>query len=121
MTLESILLENLKQGQKEDSELIGHKERVESGKKSDFNVSIDGVIRFQRRLCVLDDGSIKEEILTEAHKTPYSVHSGTIKMYNNLKIIYWWPRMKKDIFKFMEHCLTCQQIKAEHKRLLGEL
>ena len=29
--------------------------------------------------------------------------------------------MKKDIFKFVEHCLTCQQIKAEHKRLPREL
>ena len=29
--------------------------------------------------------------------------------------------MKKDIFKFVEHYLTCQQIKAEHKRPAGEL
>ena len=70
MTLESTLLERIKQGQKEDPKLIGHKESVESGKKSDFSVFIDGVIRFQSRLCVLDDRSINEEILTEAHNTP---------------------------------------------------
>ena len=29
--------------------------------------------------------------------------------------------MKKDIFKFVECCLTCQQIKAKHKRLPREL
>ena len=77
---------------------------MESGKKSDFNVSANRVIRFQGRLCVPDDRSIKEEILTEAHNTPYSVHPGTKKMYNNLKILYWWPGMKKDIFKFVEPC-----------------
>ena len=121
MTLESTLLERIKQGQKEDPELIGHKKSVESGKKSDLSVSADGVIRFEGRICVPNDGSIKEEILIGAHNTPYSVHPGTTKMYNDLKILYWWPGMKNDIFKFVEHCLTCQQIKAEQKRLLGEL
>ena len=79
-----------------------------SRKKSDFSVSIDKVIRFQGRLCVPCDGSIKEEILIEAHNSPYSVHPSTTKIYNDLKILYWWLGMKKDIFKFMEHCLTCQ-------------
>ena len=106
MTLESTLLEKIKQGQKEDPELIGHKESVKSGKKSDFSVSTDGVIRFQGRLCVPDDRSIKEEILTEVHNTPYSVHPRTTKIYNDLNILYWWLRMK-DIFKFVKHCLTC--------------
>ena len=121
MTLESTLLERIKQGQKEDPELIGHKESVESGKKLDFSITTDGVIRFQGRLCVPNDKSIKEEILTKEHNTPYSVHPDTTKMYNDLKILYWWPGMKKDIFKFVERCLTCQQIKAEHKRLPREL
>ena len=121
MTLESTLLEKIKQGQKEDPELIGHKEGVESGKKSDFSVSTDGVIRFQGRLCVPDNGSIKEEILTKPHNTPCSVHPGTTKMYNDLNIHYQWPGMKNDIFKFVECCLICQQIKAGHKRLLREL
>ena len=119
MMLESTLLERIKQGQKEDPELIGHKESVESGKKSEFGVSADGVIRFQGRLCVPDARSIKEEILTEVHNTPYLVHPGTTKMYNDLKILYWCLGMK-DIFKFVERCLTSQQIKAKHKRLPGE-
>ena len=107
MMLESTLLERIKQGQKEYPKLIRHKESVESRKKSDFSISVDGVIRFQGRLCVPDDGSIKEEILREVHNTTYSVHSGTTKMYNDLKIFYWWPGMKKDIFKFVERYLTC--------------
>ena len=60
MTLESTLLERVKQGQKEDLELIRHKESVESRKKSDFSVSIDGVIRFQGRLCVPDDNALRK-------------------------------------------------------------
>ena len=69
--------------------MIRHKESVESGKKLDFSVSTDEVIRFQGRLCVPDDRSIKEEILIEAHNTPYLVHPGTTKLYTDLKILYW--------------------------------
>ena len=42
-------------------------------------------------------------------------------MYNDLKILYWWLGLKKDRFKFVEHFITSQLIKVEHKRLLGEL
>ena len=58
--LKSTLLDRIKQGQKEDAKLIGHKESVGSGKKSDFSVATDGVFRFQGRICVPDDRSIKE-------------------------------------------------------------
>ncbi|PON77542.1 hypothetical protein PanWU01x14_027030, partial [Parasponia andersonii] len=85
------------------------------------SISTEGVIRFQGRFCVPDDRSIKKEILVEAHNTPYSVHPGTTKIYNDLKTLYEWAGMKKDIFKFVERCLTCQQIKVEHKRPVGEL
>ena len=47
MTLQSTLLDRIIQGQKEDPELIGHKELVESRKESDFSISTEGVIRFQ--------------------------------------------------------------------------
>ena len=77
---------------------------MESGKKSDFSVSTDRVIRFQGRLCIPDGGSTKGEILTKAHNTSYLVHPGTTKLYNDLKILYWWPGMKKYIFKFVERC-----------------
>ena len=64
---------------------------------------------------------MKNQILTEAHETPYSVHPGTTKMYKDLKEHFWWPGMKKDVTKFVERCLTCQKIKAEHQRPAGEI
>jgi len=38
---------------------------------------------------------MKERILEEAHASMYAMHSGYIKMYMNLKELYWWPGMKK--------------------------
>ena len=66
----------------------------------------DGKIRFKGRLYVPEAADLREQLLIEAHETPYSVHPGTTKMYQDLKKGYWWPRMKKDVVKFIEKCLT---------------
>ncbi|KAJ9566978.1 hypothetical protein OSB04_002944 [Centaurea solstitialis] len=60
-------------------------------------------------------------ISVEAHKSRYSVHPGTNKMYRDLKQVYWWPGMKKDIAYFVETCVTCLQVKIEHQRPYGKL
>ncbi|XP_073121723.1 uncharacterized protein [Henckelia pumila] len=39
----------------------------------------------------------------------YTVEDGSTKMYKDLQRLYWWPRMKRDIFRFVSECLTCQQ------------
>ncbi|OAY81215.1 Transposon Ty3-G Gag-Pol polyprotein [Ananas comosus] len=67
------------------------------------------------------DSGIKEEILAEAHRAPYTVHPGSTKMYKDLKLTYWWPGMKKEVADFVAKCLTCQQVKAEHRLPAGKL
>ena len=42
-------------------------------------------------------------------------------MYRDLRVNYWWPRMKRDIAKYVEKCLTCLQVKAEHQKPYGKL
>ncbi|KAK6163815.1 hypothetical protein DH2020_000679 [Rehmannia glutinosa] len=42
-------------------------------------------------------------------------------MYRDLKEIFWWRSMKRDIGSFVARCLTCQQVKAEHQRPSGLL
>jgi hypothetical protein len=59
--------------------------------------------------------------MSEAHHSPYTVHPGGTKMYRDVKGSYWWNNMKKDIVKFVEQCSTCQQVMAEHQRLVGTL
>nr|GEW39281.1 hypothetical protein [Tanacetum cinerariifolium] len=36
-------------------------------------------------------------IMDEAHTSRYSIHPGVDKMYYNLRDLYWWPGMKRDI------------------------
>ena len=42
-------------------------------------------------------------------------------MYRDLKQIYWWPGMKKDIAEFVSQCLVCQKAKIEHQKPSGPL
>nr|GEY05770.1 putative reverse transcriptase domain-containing protein [Tanacetum cinerariifolium] len=39
--------------------------------------------------------------MKEARATKYSVHHGENKMYYNLRGLYWWPEMKKDIAMYV--------------------
>ena len=49
------------------------KERVLEGKEAEFSVSTDGILHYKGRLCIPDDAEIKDQLLSEAHATPYSV------------------------------------------------
>ena len=59
--------------------------------------------------------------MEEAHRTPYSVHPGSTKMYSDIRETYWWNNMKREIAQFVEQCLTCKQIKALHQKPSGLL
>nr|GEU47343.1 hypothetical protein [Tanacetum cinerariifolium] len=42
-------------------------------------------------------------------------------MYYDLRGLYWWPRMKKEIAMYVSKCLTCSKVKAEHQKPSGLL
>ncbi|KAL0401648.1 UNVERIFIED_CONTAM: hypothetical protein Slati_4194700 [Sesamum latifolium] len=71
-----------------------------------------------KRMCVPNVGELRTEIMHEAHYAQYAMHPGGTKMYRDLRPYYWWPTMKKDVAEFVAKCLTCQQVKTEHKHQL---
>nr|GEZ61770.1 reverse transcriptase domain-containing protein [Tanacetum cinerariifolium] len=60
-------------------------------------------------------------IMHESHKSKYSIHPGSDKMYQDMKKLYWWPNMKADIATYVSKCLTCAKVKAEHQKPSGLL
>ncbi|GJZ19794.1 retrotransposon protein, putative, ty3-gypsy subclass [Tanacetum coccineum] len=64
---------------------------------------------------------IKEAHKKMAHSSPFSIHPGSTKMYRDLKQNFWWNGMKHDVARFVEKCLTCQQVKIKHQRASGLL
>nr|GEV71541.1 putative reverse transcriptase domain-containing protein [Tanacetum cinerariifolium] len=61
-------------------------------------------------------GDLRTLIMHESHKLKYSIHSGSNKMYQDLKQLYWWPNMKANIATYVSKCLTCSKVKAEHQK-----
>ncbi|GJW38800.1 putative reverse transcriptase domain-containing protein [Tanacetum coccineum] len=81
----------------------------------------DGSLHYMDRIWVPLVGGVRTKIMDEAHKTRYSVHPGADKMYYDLRDMYWWPGMKKEIAIYVSKCLTCAKVKAEHQRPSGLL
>nr|GEV99924.1 retrotransposon protein, putative, Ty3-gypsy subclass [Tanacetum cinerariifolium] len=61
-------------------------------------------------------GDLRSMIMHESHKSKYSIHPGSDKMYQDMKKLYWWPNMKANIATYVSKCLTCVRVKAEHQR-----
>ncbi|GJT80651.1 putative reverse transcriptase domain-containing protein [Tanacetum coccineum] len=66
-------------------------------------------------------GNLRALIMHESHKSKYSVHTGSDKMYQDMKKLYWWPNMKSDIATYVSKYLTCLKVKAEHQKPSGLL
>ncbi|GJR54475.1 putative nucleotidyltransferase, ribonuclease H [Tanacetum coccineum] len=80
-----------------------------------------GIKTHQGRIYIHFRSDVKELILEEAHKSKYSIHLGATTMYLDLKRNYWWPGMKIDYAKYVERCLTCLKVKAEHQKPYGKI
>ena len=84
------------------------------GKAPKFSADDEGVLWFDGRLCVPDVKELKLTIPKEAHDTPYSIHPGVTKMYEDLKDLFWWHGMKREIILYVAKCDISQRVKEEH-------
>nr|GEW29615.1 hypothetical protein [Tanacetum cinerariifolium] len=93
-------VESLKQRnvQKED---LGRKQ------KQIFEIHTNGIRYHDKRIWMPLHGRLMDLIMHESHKSKYSIHSGSTKMYQDLRKLYWWPNIKADIATYVGKCLTC--------------
>ncbi|GJS58428.1 putative reverse transcriptase domain-containing protein [Tanacetum coccineum] len=81
----------------------------------------DGTLCLNERSWIPCRGNLRELIMHESHKSKYSIHLGSDKMYQDLKKLYWWPNMKAEITTYVSKCLTCAKVKAEYQKPSGLL
>ena len=114
-------IQQIRAKQVEDAKSIEIRAKILEGKAAGFEVDASDMLRFRGRLYVPDDVDLRKAVLSEAHDTPYSVHPGGDKMYQDLRLQFWWPNMRGEIAAYVSRCLTCQQVKFDHKRPGGLL
>ncbi|GJR80883.1 reverse transcriptase domain-containing protein [Tanacetum coccineum] len=78
-----------------------------------FEVRPDGTRCIKNKSWLPLFGNLRDLIMHESHKSKYSIHLGSDKMYLDLKKLYWWLNMKALIAGYVGKCLTCSRVKAE--------
>ncbi|KAL0544043.1 hypothetical protein IC582_019154 [Cucumis melo] len=121
LTVQPTLRQKIIDAQNNDPYLVEKRGLAEAGQTAEFSLSPDGGLLFERRLCVPSDCAVKTELLSEAHSSPFSMHPGSTKMYQDLKRVYWWRNMKREVAEFVSKCLVCQQVKAPRQKPAGLL
>ncbi|GJW62293.1 putative reverse transcriptase domain-containing protein [Tanacetum coccineum] len=93
LELEAVILEAQVEARKEENyrteDLCGMIKKLEQ--------RTDGTLCLNDRSWIPCRGNLRELIMNESHKSKYSVHPGSDKMYQDLKKLYWWPNMKDEI------------------------
>ena len=100
LTIHSSLPDRIRSAQLEALKEENLKAETMHSADKHLELRTDGLHYFAGRVWVPLFGGLRELVLDEAHKSRYSIHHGSDKMYQDLKILYWWPNMKADIVSY---------------------
>ena len=109
------LLNHVLEAQKKDEKIATIVNHIGNGKEIEFTVNENGVLYYKDRVFVPDCDDLRKSILEKAHSGSFAIHPGSTKMYQDLKMSFWWFGMKRDISEFVTKCLICQRVKVEHQ------
>ena len=109
------------EAQKKDEKISAIVSQIGNDKEIEFIVNENEVLYYKDRVCVPNDNDLRKAILEEAHNGSFSINPGSTKMYQDLKVSYWWSKMKRDVTEFVTKCLVCQKVKVKHQVFSGLL
>ena len=74
--------------------------KVKNRKVNDFKVNANGVSWCNDHLRVPKVDELRRLVLKKVHHLDYTIHLGSTNMYQDLKRLYWWDNLKKDVVDF---------------------
>ncbi|GJT98206.1 putative reverse transcriptase domain-containing protein [Tanacetum coccineum] len=80
----------------------------------------DGTLCLNGRSWIPCRDNLRELIMNDSHKSKYSVHPGSDKMYQDLKKLYWWPNMKDEIATYKWENITMDFVTKLPKTTSGQ-
>ncbi|GJY63196.1 putative reverse transcriptase domain-containing protein [Tanacetum coccineum] len=105
MRIHSSIKARILEAQSEASKGVNTPAEKLKGLDKQFERKEDGRLYLAKRIWVPVYGNLRILIMNEAHATRYSVHHGADKMYYDLRGLYWWPGIKKDISMYVKDML----------------
>jgi hypothetical protein len=64
------------------------------------------------KLCV-PNSSVRLLLLQESHRGGITSHFGQKKIYELLSDHFYWPKMRRDVIRFVERCVTYHKAKSK--------
>jgi hypothetical protein len=96
----------------------------DAGQYTQYQIQ-DGLLYFEDwngnfRLCIPE--SLRVSVMSEVHNIlTESAHGGHAKTYNCIASTYYWPRMSRDIKRYISTCDICQKSKPKRHAPFGLL
>ncbi|GKE32485.1 hypothetical protein Tco_1451807 [Tanacetum coccineum] len=78
LRVEPNLISQIKTAQKDDREIWAIIQNIDQ--QTEFRVDDDGILWQGTKLCVPEDPTLREAMMTEAHSSPFSIHPGSTGM-----------------------------------------
>ena len=76
----------------------------------------DGYLFKGKKLCI-PIGSMRENIIIELHSSVLAGHFGKNKTLALIEDRYFWPKIKKDITRYVARCRICQMDKGHSQNM----
>ncbi|GJZ81062.1 pentatricopeptide repeat-containing protein [Tanacetum coccineum] len=93
-----------------------------SGLDQQMEKKEDGGMYFTDRILVPLVGDVRKMIMDEVHTMKYLIHPGADKMYHDLRDMYWWSCIERDVatYERLKEARDCQKSYADNWRKLLE-
>ena len=75
----------------------------------------------EEKVYMLKYERLRTEIIQLHYNTPVAGHGGKWKMTELVTRNYWWPRVMRDVGRYVEGCDICQRIKNKTEVTTGKL
>nr|GEU30080.1 retrotransposon protein, putative, Ty3-gypsy subclass [Tanacetum cinerariifolium] len=99
--------------------LVENAKNPEAIREKKLELRADGTQCLNGRSWLPCYGNLRTVIMHESHKSKYSIHPSSDKLYQDMKKLYCWPNMKADIATYVSKCLTCAKVKRSLQNALG--
>ena len=81
----------------------------------------DGLWRYGELIIVPEDYELRRRCIAMNHDLPSAGHPGRNTTLELLQRHFWWPSVRRDVFKYIATCTSCQVNKASTQRPAGLL